>query len=153
MPPNLLYRRHATSTLTPKREDTIMDTKTTPIIMRALLFTVLLVAFAATAFAQTTTGTVSMSATVSKFVEINSGGAITLSGNSGGGITTDGVANNPLAASINLGELGPSNTNSFVKASVPLKLRSNANYVLSMIATVSSSGTTSNKIASTDVGF
>ncbi len=39
-----------------------MDTKTTPIIMRALLFTVLLVAFAATAFAQTTTGTVSMSA-------------------------------------------------------------------------------------------
>src|SRR5205814_2205698 len=111
MPPNLLYRRHATSTLTPKREDTIMDTKTTPIIMRALLFTVLLVAFAATAFAQTTTGTVSMSATVSKFVEFNSGGAITLTGNSGGGITTDGVVDNPLAASINLGELGPSNTN------------------------------------------
>src|SRR5213080_3153286 len=109
MPPNLLYRRHATSTLTPKREDTIMDTRTTPIIMRALLFTILLVAFAATAFAQTTTGTVSMSATVSKFVEFNSGGAITLSGNSGGGITTDGVVDNPLAASINLGELGPSN--------------------------------------------
>ena len=130
-----------------------MDTKTTPIIMRALLFTVLLVAFAATAFAQTTTGTVSMSATVSKFVEFNSGGAITLSGNSGGGITTDGVVDNPLAASINLGELGPSNTNSFVTASVPLKLRSNAAYVLSMSATVTSTGSTSNKIVNTDVGF
>lgn len=123
------------------------------VITRALLLTTLLVAFAVGALAQTTTGTVSMSATVSKFVEINSGGAITLSGNSGGGIATDGVANNPLAASINLGELGPSNTNSFVTASVPLKLRSNAAYVLSMGATVSSSGSTGNKIGAADVGF
>src|SRR5213083_717869 len=109
--------------------------------------------FAVAADAQTTTGTVSMSATVSKFVEINSGGAVTLSGNSGGGVTTDGVANNPLAVSINLGELGPSNSNSFVTASVPLKLRSNAAYVLSMNATVTSTGTTSNKIGAADVGF
>jgi len=102
---------------------------------------------------QTPTGTVSMSATVSKFVEINSGGAVTLSGNSGGGVTTDGTVNNPLAVSINLGELGPSNSNSFVTASVPLKLRSNAAYVLSMNATVTSTGTTSNKIGAADVGF
>jgi hypothetical protein len=123
------------------------------VITRALLVSTLVVAFAGGAFAQTTTGTVSMSATVSKFVEINSGGGITLSGNSGGGITTDGVANNPLAASINLGELGPSNTNTFVTASVPLKLRSNAAYVLSMIAAVSSTGSTTNKIGAADVGF
>jgi hypothetical protein len=94
-----------------------------------------------------------MSATVSKFVEISSGGPATLSGNSGGGITTDGVANSPLAVSINLGELGPTNTNSFVSAQVPLKLRSNASYVLSMSATVTSSGTTTNKIGAADVGF
>src|SRR5438128_8164540 len=123
------------------------------VIARALALATVLFVAAIVSVGQTTTGTVSMSATVSKFVEINSGGAITLSGNSGGGVTTDGVANSPLAAQINLGELGPSNTNSFVTASVPLKLRSNANYVLSMIATVASSGTTSNKIASTDVGF
>ena len=105
------------------------------------------------ASAQSTTGTVSMSATVSKFVEINSGGPATLTGNSGGGITTNGTVNNPLAVVINLGELGPSNTNSFVTASVPLKLRSNAAYVLSAIATVTSSGTTTNKIGAADVGF
>jgi len=105
------------------------------------------------ASAQTTTGTVNLSGTVSKFVEINSGGAVTLSGNSGGGVTTDGTTNNPLAVVVNLGELGPSNTNSFVTANVPLKLRSNAAYVLSLAATVTSSGTTANKIGAADVGF
>ena len=123
------------------------------VIARALALATLLFVGAIVSVGQTTTGTVSMSATVSKFVEINSGGAVTLSGNSGGGVTTDGTVNNPLAVSINLGELGPSNSNSFVTASVPLKLRSNAAYVLSMNATVTSTGTTSNKIGAADVGF
>src|SRR4026208_1120832 len=118
-----------------------------------LLTTLLLVVSAVTGFGQSTTGTVSMSATVSKFVEINSGGAVTLAGNSGGGVTTDGVANSPLAVAINLGELGPSNTNSFVTASVPLKIRSNAAYVLSMTATVTSSGSSSSRIGAADIGF
>jgi len=108
---------------------------------------------ATAAAAQSTSGTVSMSGTVSKFVEINSGGAVTLSGNSVGGVTTDGTSGNPLAVVVNLGELGPSNTASFVTASVPLKLRSNAAYVLSMSATVTSSGTTANKLTAADVGF
>jgi len=123
------------------------------VIAHALALATLLFVAAIVSVGQTTTGTVSMSATVSKFVEINSGGAVTLSGNSGGGVTTDGTVNNPLAVSINLGELGPSNSNSFVTASVPLKLRSNAAYVLSMNATVTSTGTTSNKIGAADVGF
>lgn len=120
---------------------------------KLILLTTLLLVTAVTCPGQSTTGTVSMSATVSKFVEINSGGAVTLTGNSGGGVTTDGVANSPLAVSINLGELGPSNTNNFVTAQVPLKLRSNASYVLSMSATVTSSGSTSNRIGAADVGF
>src|SRR5690349_1479464 len=122
-------------------------------ITNLLLLFIALTLSAITCLGQSTTGTVTMSATVSKFVEITSGGSVTLSGNSGGGVTTDGVANSPLAVSINLGELGPSNTNPFVSAQVPLKLRSNASYVLSMAATVTSSGTTSNKIGAADVGF
>ena len=65
--------------------------RTFPILLGILA---LLVALASTALSQTTTGTVSMSATVSKFVELNSGGAITLTGNSGGGITTNGTVLN-----------------------------------------------------------
>ena len=124
-----------------------------PLLSKSLLLTTLLVVTALNCFGQSTTGTVTMSATVSKFVEINSGGSVTLTGNSGGGVTTDGVVNSPLAVSINLGELGPGNTNSFVTATVPLKLRSNAGYVLSMSATVTSSGTTANRISAADVGF
>lgn len=123
------------------------------ILFKSILLTTLVTLAAVTCLGQSTTGTVSMSATVSKFVEINSGGAVTLTGNSGGGVTTDGVVNTPLAVAINLGELGPSNTNSFVTASVPLKIRSNAAYVLSMTATVTSSGTSSSRIGAADIGF
>ena len=114
----------------------------------------LLMMTAAYASAQVnTSGTVTMSGTVSKFVELNSGGAVTLAGNSGGGITTDGVTDSALAVAINLGELGPGNTNSFVKATVPLKMRSNANYVLSMSAVVASTGSSTSKITAADIGF
>src|SRR5688572_32465883 len=122
-------------------------------IIKLILLTTVLCFSAVVCFGQSTTGTVTVSATVSKFVEINSGGAVTLTGNSGGGVTTDGVVNSPLAVSINLGELGPSNTNPFVIAQVPLKLRSNAPYVLSVSANVTSSGTTTNRIGAADVGF
>ncbi len=114
----------------------------------------LLAASAAVASAQVnTTGTVTMSGTTSKFVELNSGGGVTLTGNSGGGVTTDGVTNSALAVVINLGEIGPSNTNAFVTASVPIKMRSNANYVLSMSATVVSTATSSDRVLAADVGF
>ena len=131
-----------------------MPRSITPLISKTILLTMLLLVTAFSCFAQTsTTGTVTMSATVSKFVEINSGGAVTLTGNLGGGVTTDGVTNSPLAVSINLGELGPGNPNNFVTALVPLKLRSNAPYVLSVSATVNSSGTSSSRIGAADVGF
>lgn len=117
-----------------------------------LLAFCLLTAMASAALSQTT-GTVSMTATVSKYVELTSGGSVTLAGNSGGGITSNGTANSPLAVVVNLGELGPSNTSSFVTASVPLKLRSNAAYVLSVAANVTSTGTTSNRLTASDIGF
>ena len=127
--------------------------RTVSTLKRAGFVAALLIAAAASAPAQTPNGSVTMSATVSKFVEIQSGGPVTLTGNSGGGVNTDGTAGSALGVNIFLGELGPSNASSFVTATVPLRLKSNANYVLSMSATVSSTGTTSNKIGASDVGF
>ena len=113
----------------------------------------LLAMTAVVASAQQTTGSVSMSAAVSNYVELNSGGAVTLSGNSGGSVVTDGTVNSPLAVVVDMGELGPANTNSFVKLSVPLKLRTNVSYQLKMSGSVSGAGATTYSLKSTDVGF
>ena len=113
----------------------------------------LLAMTAVVASAQQTTGSVTMSAAVSNYVELNSGGAVTLSGNSGGSVTTDGTVDTPLAVVVDLGELGPSNTNSFVKLSVPLKLRSNVSYQLKMSGSVAGAGATAYSLTASDVGF
>ena len=126
--------------------------KFTRSILSALAISTLLVMSAAATFAQTT-GSVTMNATVSNFVELTSGGAVTLTGNSGGSIMTDGTANSPLAVVVNLGELGPSNSNSFVKLSVPVRLRSNVAYQLNMVSSVAGAGATSFSLKNTDVGF
>jgi hypothetical protein len=119
----------------------------------ALIAALLVMISSVAAFAQQSTGAVTMNASVSNFVELNSGGAVTLSGNSGGGITTDGTSNSPLAVVVNLGELNPSNTNSFVKLSVPLKMRSNTAYQLSMSSNVTGAGSTAYRLLASDVGF
>jgi hypothetical protein len=49
--------------------------------------------------------------------------------------------------------VGPSNTNSFVKLSVPLRLRSNVGYQLNMVSSVAGAGATSFSLKDTDVGF
>jgi hypothetical protein len=126
--------------------------KLTKGVLQALAITTLLMMSAALTYAQTT-GSVTMTATVSNFVELNSGGAVTLTGNSGGSVITDGTVNTPLAVVVNIGELGPSNTNSFVKLSVPLKLRSNVAYQLNMVGSVAGAGATSFSLKDTDVGF
>jgi len=126
--------------------------KATKGILITLATTALLMMSAAATFGQTT-GSVTMTATVSNFVELTSGGAVTLTGNSGGSIITDGTANTPLAVVVDLGEVGPSNTNSFVKLSVPLRLRSNVAYQVNMVSSVSGAGATSFSLKDTDVGF
>jgi hypothetical protein len=126
--------------------------KATKGILTTLAITALLMMSAAATFGQTT-GSVTMTATVSNFVELTSGGAVTLTGNSGGSIITDGTANTPLAVVVDLGEVGPSNTNSFVKLSVPLRLRSNVAYQLNMVSSVAGAGATSFSLKDTDVGF
>lgn len=121
--------------------------------VKAASIAALLAMSAGVASAQQTTGTVNMTATVSNFVELNSGGAVTLSGNSGGSVTTDGTADTPLAVVVDLGEVGPSNVNSFVKLSVPLKLRSNISYQLKMLGSVAGGGATAFSLNASDVGF
>lgn len=121
-------------------------------IISALAVTALFTLSAVVTCAQTT-GSVTMNATVSNFVELTSGGAVTLTGNSGGSVITDGTANSPLAVVVNLGELGPSNTNSFVKLSVPVRLRSNVAYQLNMVTSVAGAGATAFSLKDTDVGF
>ena len=126
--------------------------KSTKGVLSVLAITTLFMLSAAVTCAQTT-GSVTMTATVSNFVELNSGGAVTLTGNSGGSVITDGTANSPLAVVVDLGEVGPSNTNSFVKLSVPLKLRSNVAYQLNVVGSVAGAGATSFSLKDTDVGF
>ena len=126
--------------------------KATKGILTTLAITALLMMSAAATFGQTT-GSVTMTATVSNFVELTSGGAVTLTGNSGGSIITDGTANSPLAVVVDLGEVGPSNTNSFVKLSVPVRLRSNVAYQLNMVSSIAGAGATSFSLKDTDVGF
>ena len=128
--------------------------KTLKRLTRAATAMAFLLALASAAAAQTNTGgSVSLGGTVSKFVELNSGGAVTLTGNSGGGVDADGLTDQALAVAVRLGELGPANSNSFVKLTVPLKIRSNTNYVLSMSATVNSTAASSSRISASDIGF
>src|SRR5918995_773516 len=121
-------------------------------LLTALAITAFITMTAVVTSAQTT-GSVTMNATVSNFVELTSGGAVTLTGNLGGSVITDGTANTPLAVVVNLGEVGPANTNSFVKLSVPLRLRSNVAYQLNMVSSVAGAGATAFSLKDTDVGF
>lgn len=121
-------------------------------VLTSVAITALLAMSAAVVNAQTT-GSVTMTATVSNFVELTSGGAVTLTGNLGGSVITDGTANSPLAVVVDMGELGPANSNSFVKLSVPVRLRSNVAYQLNMVSSVAGAGATSFSLKDTDVGF
>src|SRR6187397_2303564 len=123
---------------------------------KGIVTTVFVMAFIVLSAAVTnaqTTGSVTMTATVSNFVELTSGGAVTLTGNLGGSVITDGTANSPLAVVVDMGELGPANSNSFVKLSVPVRLRSNVGYQLNMVSSVAGAGATSFSLKDTDVGF
>lgn len=110
---------------------------------------------AGSALAQQTTdtGAVTIQATVSGYVDVASGGPATLTGSSGGAITGNTNKGDRLTTlTINFGDVSPLNTSAFVRAAVPLRLRSNVPYTL----TVSTSGfTNADPLAMqpSDVGF
>jgi len=127
-------------------------------IGRLLLLTSIVTITAALANAQTTdSGSVTLSGTVSGYVEVRAGGAATLANNTSGGITNNKVKgdnlNNPTTMIIDFGEVGPSNTNSFVTATVPLRLRSNVSYTLKTSASAITGVTDASSVTLADIGF
>lgn len=120
------------------------------ILLTALLVTTVV----ANATEAPATGVVTVTGIVSRYVELTSGGDPAISGHSGNGsanLNGPSDSDGPLSVTINMGEVGPANSADFVKAVVPLRIRSNAPYVLS-VRTVSFSAGDSDVLAS-DIGF
>jgi hypothetical protein len=85
-------------------------------------------------------------------LDISSGGLPTITGSVNGSVTGTANVTGDLVVTINFGEVSPLNTNSVVKVLVPIALRSNQPYQVS----VSMSGLTnanSEALQASDVGF
>lgn len=85
-------------------------------------------------------------------LDISSGGLPTITGSVNGSVTGAATVTGDLVVTINFGEVSPLNTNSVVKVLVPIALRSNQPYQVS----VSMSGLTnanSEALQASDVGF
>ena len=85
-------------------------------------------------------------------LDISSGGQPTITGTLNGSVTGSASVLNDLVVTVDFGEVSPLNTNPIVKVIVPIALRSNQPYQVS----VSFSGLTnanSQALQSTDVGF
>src|SRR5262249_40745854 len=105
-------------------------------------------------------GSITLQGSVSGYVEVRAGGSATLTHNSSGGITNNknkgDKLNNPTTLTIDFGEVGPSNSASFVTATVPLRLRSNVSYTLKMSAasmTYGSGTPDTSSVTLPDIGF
>lgn len=111
-----------------------------------------IVAFAPAASAQTS-GTVVISGTVARAAKITSGGAATLSGNSGGGVTTSSAADAALATVVDMGDVGPANTNPVVCFTQPLFLRANGASSFSAAVTAETFTAGVSNIDKADIGI
>src|SRR5690348_17614690 len=85
-------------------------------------------------------------------LDISSGGQPTITGAVSGSVTGSASVTNDLVVTINFGEVSPLNTNSIVKVTVPIALRSNQPYQVA----VSMSGlnnVNAQAVQASDVGF
>lgn len=90
--------------------------------------------------------------TSAQALDISSGGLPTITGAVNGSVTGNASVQNDLVVTVNFGEVSPLNTNAIVKVIVPIALRSNQPYQVS----VSMSGLTnanSEALQASDVGF
>lgn len=89
---------------------------------------------------------------VAQVLDISSGGAPTITGAQNGSVTGSTSVTTDLAFTINLGEISPINTNNIVKVVIPIAIRSQQPYQVS----VSVSGATNANIQAlqrSDIGF
>jgi hypothetical protein len=89
---------------------------------------------------------------VAQTFDISSGGTPTITGALGGSATGSSSVTTNLAVTINFGEVSPANTNSIVKVTVPIAIRSSAGYRVRVTAT-SSTGASTQAVQRTDIGF
>jgi hypothetical protein len=90
--------------------------------------------------------------TSAQALDISSGGQPTITGAVNGSVTGNANVTNDLVVTINFGEVSPLNTNSIVKVVVPIALRSNQPYQV----TVTMSGLSNanaEAVQASDVGF
>ncbi len=100
-----------------------------------------------------TSGTVTISGTASAAVKLTSGGNATLTGNSGGGISTQSAADAALATVVDLGDVGPGNTNTYVCFTQPLFLRANAASTVSAAVTAETFLADADAVQKDDIGI
>ena len=85
-------------------------------------------------------------------LDISSGGQPTITGAVNGSVTGSANVTNDLVVTVNFGEVSPLNTNSIVKVVVPIALRSNQPYQVSVLISGLTTGT-GNELQATDIGF
>jgi len=85
-------------------------------------------------------------------LDISSGGQPTITGAVNGSVTGSANVTNDLVVTVNFGEVSPLNTNSIVKVVVPIALRSNQPYQVSVLISGLTAGT-GNALQATDIGF
>lgn len=85
-------------------------------------------------------------------LDISSGGTPTITGTVGGSVTGSGSVLNNLAVTINFGEISPLNTNNLVKVTVPITVRSNQQYKVTVTYT-GSTNANAQALQKSDIGF
>ena len=91
-------------------------------------------------------------ATFAQALDISSGGQPTITGALNGSVTGSASVTNDLVVTINFGEVSPLNTNSVVKVVVPIALRSNQPYQVSVSFSGLSNANTQ-ALQASDIGF
>ncbi len=85
-------------------------------------------------------------------LDISSGGQPTITGTVGGSVTGNALVTDDLVVTVNFGEVSPLNTNSIVKVIVPIALRSNQPYQVSVSVSGLNNGNTQ-ALQASDIGF